>query len=556
MAHWCYHCGKYPTEEEYEKCKEQGHDIDLEDDFHPSRTELGLKPIAEGKIHNNSRKDENSTIENLMDFLLKKKSRIVISSNDSSRVYASIHVNEHQETFEIDSKATKTLRWFKATYYKETREIHSEESFKQALDIIKGQAFYSEKTKTENIPKRISFDGYEFHYDLVSPDWKFVKISKENIELVGQNINTPIFSRSKNQSEQISPNFLFDVNPIKEFCKFIKIDEFFGIHLITMFIPNIACPITVIVGPQGSLKSSQSAFIKKVVDPSGTKKEEQLSHLPKSIDDLNIHLNNNYLVAFDNISWISDETSDTLCKAITGAGYSKRELYSNDDETILKFRGKIILDGITINIDNGDLNERSIIYNSETIDKKDRLGDTEAEQIFRKLLADLLGQIFVTLQKALRIYDSIKEELKELPRMADFVIWGESISRALGYDPNKFLDWYEAKISSGFEIQNETSPLIPFLNEQKIDNQWIQVKDLYHRFNEYADLNHFDKSSRNFPKTSGRVRAYLTRAKPLLDQNNYRVDFKQNTEDNEFTKGSTILRFSRKIVQSSLGDLQ
>ena len=556
MSHWCYPCGKYPTDEEYVKCKEQGHDIDLEDDYPTSRLELGLKLISEGKVRNNSRKDENSIIENLMDFLLKKKSRIVISSNDSSRVYASIHVNEHQETFEIDSKATKTLSWLKATYYKETREIHSEESFKQALDIIKGQALYSGKTKTENIPKRISFDGYEFHYDLVSSDWKLVKISKDNIALVGQSINTPIFTRSKNQSEQTSPNFSFDGNPIKEFCKFIKIEEFFAIHLITMFIPNIDCPIAVIIGPQGSLKSSQSAFIKKIVDPSGTKKEEQLSHLPKKIDDLNIHINNNYLVAFDNISWISDETSDTLCKAITGAGYSKRELYTNYDEIILKFRGKIILDGITINIDNGDLNERSIIYNSETIDKKDRLSDTEAEQIFRKLLADLLGQIFITLQKALRIYDSVKEELKELPRMADFAIWGEAISRALGYEPNKFLDWYWAKINSGLEIQNETSPLIPFLNEQKIDNQWIQVKDFYHRFNEYTDLNHFDKGSRIFPKTSGRVRAYLTRAKPLLDQNNYKVEFKKNTEDNEFTKGSTLLRFSKKNVQSSLVDLQ
>ncbi|HEY4681508.1 MAG TPA: hypothetical protein VIH04_09655 [Nitrosarchaeum sp.] len=556
MSHWCYQCGKYPTEKEYEKCKEENHDVDLEDDYQPTRTELGLKPIVQSKGHNNSRSNEISIVEDLMEFLLKKKSKIVISSNDSNRVYASIHVNDHQETFEIDVRANKTLRWFKASYYKETREIHSDESFKQALDIIKGQAIHAKKPKTENIPKRISFDGCEFYYDLVSPDWKFVKITKDNIEFVNQNTGTPIFARSKNQSEQTSPNFLFDGNPIKEFCKFLKIEEFFGVHLITLFLSNIACPIPVIIGPQGSIKSSQSAFIKKVVDPSGKKKEEQLSHLTKKIDDLNIHINNNYLVAFDNISWITDEVSDTLCKAITGAGYSKRELYTNDDETILKFRGKIILNGITVNLDNGDLNERGIIYNSEIIDKKDRIGDEEAEKIFSKLLPDLLGQIFITIQQTMRIYESVKEEIKELPRMADFGISGEAISRVLGYEPNRFLEWYEAKINSGLEIQNETSPIIPFITEQKIDNQWIQVKDFFHRFNEYADLNHFDKGFRNFPKTSGRLRAYLTRVKPLLDQNNYKVEFKKNTEDNEFTKGSTLIRFSKKNVQSSLGDSQ
>jgi hypothetical protein len=45
MSHWCYPCGKYPIEEEYEKCKEQGHDMDLEDDYRPNRSESGLKPI-------------------------------------------------------------------------------------------------------------------------------------------------------------------------------------------------------------------------------------------------------------------------------------------------------------------------------------------------------------------------------------------------------------------------------------------------------------------------------------------------------------------------------
>lgn len=64
---------------------------------------------------------------------------------------------------------------------------------------------------------------------------------------------------------------------------------------------------------------------------------------------------------------ITDETSDIFCKAITGAVYAKRKLYSNDDEVNLRYRRKIILNGISFSLDRGDLVERSIIYNTVKI---------------------------------------------------------------------------------------------------------------------------------------------------------------------------------------------
>ncbi len=50
MSHWCLTCKKYPTEEEYETiCKEKQHDIDFEDQFQPSRNELGLSTISKSE---------------------------------------------------------------------------------------------------------------------------------------------------------------------------------------------------------------------------------------------------------------------------------------------------------------------------------------------------------------------------------------------------------------------------------------------------------------------------------------------------------------------------
>jgi len=45
MAHWCFDCKKYPTQEEVDNiCKEKQHDVDVEDVFTPSNEELGLPP--------------------------------------------------------------------------------------------------------------------------------------------------------------------------------------------------------------------------------------------------------------------------------------------------------------------------------------------------------------------------------------------------------------------------------------------------------------------------------------------------------------------------------
>ncbi len=50
MTHWCLTCKKYPTEEQYETiCKEKQHDIDFEDQYDPSRKELGLSNKSKTK---------------------------------------------------------------------------------------------------------------------------------------------------------------------------------------------------------------------------------------------------------------------------------------------------------------------------------------------------------------------------------------------------------------------------------------------------------------------------------------------------------------------------
>ena len=190
-------------------------------------------------------------------------------------------------------------------------------------------------------------------------------------------------------------------------------------------------------GEQGSAKSTTTSTIKKIVDPS----PENLASMPKKIDDLNIHLYNRYLSNFDNISYFDQEVSDNLCRAITGHTHIKRELYQDSKEIILSIQTRIILNGISPNIEFPDLMQRSIFYETKYIPKEDKLTEEEFNKKLDSLIPYLLNQIFDTLSNTLLIFDDVKIQIKSKERMADFTVYGECISRILGFDNFHFLKY-------------------------------------------------------------------------------------------------------------------
>jgi hypothetical protein len=78
---------------------------------------------------------------------------------------------------------------------------------------------------------------------------------------------------------------------------------------------------------------------------------------------------------------------------------------------------------------------------------------TEFEQIKPKVL----GYILDILVKALKIKAGL--QLKDLPRMADFALWGEAISQAMGNEPLAFLNAYYENIGRQNVEAVESHPL-------------------------------------------------------------------------------------------------
>lgn len=482
--------------------------------------------------------------QKLYNFLQDKIKKIVISQNDSSRVYALVEISGHNETIELST--SRAVSWLKSSYYREKSEFYPNQVYEDVLNLVRSNAQFSDKVSTEEIHKRIAYVNDEIYYDPCTPDWKIVRISKDAVE-IGEHgeDNFPLFSRSKNQSSQDLPCLNPADDALDKFCDLLRIENrlLFKCHLTSMFLESTPTPIMAIIGEQGSIKSTQSALIRMLIDPAGTKKEDNLSHLPNSIDDLNIHFYHNYLPAFDNVSHISKEFSDIFCKAITGGGYPKRQLYSTDEEVILKFKRKFIINGISVNIENGDLNERTIQYFTKTLSKSERKTDERIHYEFNKIKTDVLGRIFITLQKALKIKEIVKSEIKDLPRMADFAIWGEAISQVLGYSKGAFIEQYQKTITESNEILVESTPIVPYVLEIMMDKttELIPASSFFEGLRNYAEKNQFDTKSHTFPKASNKLRPAITRSKPLLRENGYEINVIKNTKNNGFVKNTSLV---------------
>ena len=127
--------------------------------------------------------------------------------------------------------------------------------------------------------------------------------------------------------------------------------------LVAALMPDIAHPVLVIHGEQGSAKSTMLRLLGSLVDPSKT----PLRTEPRDIGEWVQIADHSHLVALDNVSHLPGWLSDAICRAVTGDGFTKRQLYSDNDDVILMFRRVIALTGIEVVAQRSDLLDRSIL---------------------------------------------------------------------------------------------------------------------------------------------------------------------------------------------------
>lgn len=387
------------------------------------------------------------------------------------------------------------------------RKSPNNDTLGQALNVIEAKAVFEGDCR--RLFNRIAEYEGAFFYDLC--DGRVVRITTDNWNVVN---DFPIlFKKYSHQQPQVSPQKGGDIKSLFRFIN-IKSEKYrllTQVYLISCFVPGIPHPIFHPYGDQGSGKTSMFTTFKQLVDPS----KLDVLITPKNPEELVQILEHHYLCTFDNLSACQEWLSDLLCQACTGAGFSKRKLYSDDDDIIYQIQRCIGINGINLIVARADLMDRTILLPMERIEPSERKEKRVILQKFKEERPYLLGCFFDTLQKAMAIYPTVK--LDNLPRMADFARWGMAISRALGYADSDFISAYKGNIEAqNSEVINSNTLAQAVIGFMQNKERWDgTVKDAFEKLAEIVTVAKEDKT---FPKLPNKLRGHLNRIKSnLLD---------------------------------------
>ena len=185
--------------------------------------------------------------------------------------------------------------------------------------------------------------------------------------------------------------------------------------LVAVLIPDIAHPILGLFGEQGTGKTTAGKILSALLDPSPV----PVRKAPLDANAWVTAASGSWVVALDNISAVPDWLSDTLCRAVTGDGDVRRQLYTDGDLVVFAFRRAVIVTSIDIGSANGDFVDRLLPINLDPISDTQRVTDSLLWPAWEHARPRVLGALLDLASNVKALLPSIK--LDSHLRMADFM---------------------------------------------------------------------------------------------------------------------------------------
>jgi hypothetical protein len=455
------------------------------------------------------------------------------------RSFAKIKVGDHTELMDLDKKRFKLF--LRQLFYQTTRKVIYSDALKNAIDQLQARAQF--EGATIELKLRVAWieTGKSIAYDMTDSHWRQIIIDSDGWKLANSDVTGQLFDRY-NQTSQVIPMRDYPKSIFDDFLDLMKIDRpnhrlLTKVWIVHQFIPDIAKIMNFLYGEKGAAKSTFSKYEKRLIDPDIL----ELLTIPKDKSEFIQQLSHNYLLVYDNIQHVPYWFPDELARAVTGAGNSKRGLYTNDDDFIARYRRSFIINGINPELNQPDVLDRSILCECARLSPENRREEETVEAEFEEMRPYLLGCILDIVVKALNIKPTLK--LPTLPRMASAGTWGEAIARAMGYKPLDFIGVYYENIGEqNVEVLESTlvgQALLAYVNEH-FTEQWKEewnmtcgrcgrqrhnTTDFHNELTSFAKEIGIDIKNKAWPKKANKLSGQLRKIASNLREG-YDIDVK------------------------------
>ncbi|MGY4800158.1 hypothetical protein [Teichococcus aerofrigidensis] len=283
--------------------------------------------------------------------------------------------------------------------------------------------------------------------------------------------------------------------------------------LLAALYPSGPYPVLALDGEQGSGKSTASKMLRRLVDPNMAEHRAT----PRSEDDLLIAAQNGRIVAIDNVSYLDPDMADALCRLATGAGFSKRRLYSDSEEVIVSVARPVLLNGIPSLLARGDLADRALAIALPPIPDAARKPEDEVWKDFDAAAPGILALLLDGLALALKRLPTLR--LSRLPRMADFARLACAAAPAFGWTEEEMLEAIEGNRAAAVANVIEADPIAVAIQSIATNHAshtaWTgSATRLLELVNEAVPIE--IQRERGYPKDAARLSARLKRVSPAL----------------------------------------
>jgi hypothetical protein len=369
------------------------------------------------------------------DALLQACDRVQMWLSPDGEVYASVPVDKHLEHYELEARGLRSwmLTELARGFRRNGRPASTTESTVRDVRMALEARALDLGIRQPTGLRLVEHDSVTY-IDCGTADWSAIRVSANGWEIVS---HAPIpILRGKKAASFPDPATPGDFGPLRDLLG--HLDESAFILFISWCLGALSSvgpyPILILGGEQGSGKSTLARLAQRLTDPT----TGDLLQPPKDDRDLIAAARQRRVLAFDNISSLSSELADSLCRLATGSEIGGRALFTDHSTATFSACRPVILNGIPDLGARGDLADRAITL------RLGDLGNRITERVWQSRVEAALPSAFAALLNALSL--GLKR-FHEVPtpntRMADFARLVVAAEPALPWNVGRFFAVYE-----------------------------------------------------------------------------------------------------------------
>jgi hypothetical protein len=335
-------------------------------------------------------------------------------------------------------------------FFKLTGKGANTTAISDALNTL--EAIAKHKGEEHPVYLRLANLGDKIYIDLGCKKWRAIEITRAGWTIVNK---APVkFYRRRGMIALPDPAKAGRIEQLRPFINVETADFKLVVAWLLAVLGGVKpYPILILQGEQGTGKSTTCRILRLLTDPSTV----PLRAPPKNIQDLLVSASNNHVVVLDNLSGLSPEISDCLCRLSTGGGIDPRSLYTDNEQFLVDIQRPIMVNGIDDIASRPDLSERSIHLELPVINGNKRYDEKTFYADFNKVKAEILGALLTGLVSALANIETTV--LADKPRMADFAKLITAAEPGLNWQPGDFMRAYQKNRDSAISAGIESSPV-------------------------------------------------------------------------------------------------